>query len=48
MSRKRFNRIECLKLDHEEEVPENRDRLFWTKKMRKCFNNNVAAEFDTS
>ena len=47
MSGKTFDRIkECLKLDHEEEAPEHRDRLFWISTMTKGFNDNVAKEFN--
>ena len=49
MSDKRFERINaCLKLDDEEKAPEHKDRLFWIIKLSKCFNDNMAAEFDPS
>ena len=49
MSGKGFNRInECLKLDHEEEAPEHGDMLFWIRKMKKGFNDNIHTEFNPS
>ena len=39
MSGMRFDRFnECLKLHHEEEAPDHRDKLFWIEEMTKCFN----------
>ena len=44
MNGKRLKRIkECLKLDDNEEAPENRGRFFWTKKKTKTFNGNVSS-----
>ena len=49
MSGKRFDRInECIKLDHEEESPENIYTFFWIRKMKKGFNDKMATEFNPS